>query len=100
MDGLVEELLEGARAEMAVVAEHGGAVEAVDYTLTPLRDPDFNRVQGERIRTLVATRMREMPPADFVEMMRTAMKEDEWLLFLHGAVLGFGAGLLHLLIFG
>ena len=29
MDGLVAELLEGARAEMAVVAEHGGAVEAV-----------------------------------------------------------------------
>ena len=28
------------------------------------------------------------------------MKEDEWLLFLHGAVLGFGAGLLHLAIFG
>jgi ethylmalonyl-CoA mutase len=31
MDGLVEELTEGARAEMAVVEEHGGAVEAVPY---------------------------------------------------------------------
>ena len=31
MDGLVDELLEGARAEMAVVDEHGGAVEAVAY---------------------------------------------------------------------
>src|SRR6201998_4771887 len=31
MEGLVEELLDGARAEMAVVAEHGGAVEAVPY---------------------------------------------------------------------
>ena len=30
MDGLVAELLPGAREEMAVVAEHGGAVEAVD----------------------------------------------------------------------
>ena len=29
MDGLVAELLDGARAEIAVVAEHGGAVEAV-----------------------------------------------------------------------
>src|ERR687885_1506883 len=28
MDGLVQELIEGARAEMAVVEEHGGAVEA------------------------------------------------------------------------
>ena len=31
MEGLVEELTEGARAEMAVVEEHGGAVEAVPY---------------------------------------------------------------------
>src|SRR3989442_11203997 len=35
MDGLVGELLEGARAEMAVVAEHGGAVEAVAYIKGP-----------------------------------------------------------------
>ena len=45
-------------------------------------------------------RMRTMAPSDFVEMLRSAMKEDEWLLFLHGAVLGFGAGLIHLAIFG
>jgi (2R)-ethylmalonyl-CoA mutase len=31
MDGLVAELVDGARAEMERVAEHGGAVEAVDY---------------------------------------------------------------------
>ena len=31
MEGLVEELLEGSRAEMARVSEHGGAVEAVPY---------------------------------------------------------------------
>jgi (2R)-ethylmalonyl-CoA mutase len=31
MEGLVSELVEGARAEMARVAELGGAVEAVDY---------------------------------------------------------------------
>jgi len=37
---------------------------------------------------------------DFSDMLRTVMREDEWLLYLHGAVLGFGAGLLHLLIFG
>ena len=38
--------------------------------------------------------------ADFSEMLRSGMREDEWLLLLHGAVLGFGAGCLHLLIFG
>jgi (2R)-ethylmalonyl-CoA mutase len=31
MDGLVGELIDGAREEMGRVAEHGGAVEAVDY---------------------------------------------------------------------
>ncbi len=41
-----------------------------------------------------------MAPPEFSEMLRTAMREDEWLLYLHGAVLGFGAGLLHLAIFG
>jgi uncharacterized membrane protein YheB (UPF0754 family) len=76
------------------------AAEAVDYTITPMQDPEFNRRQSERIRTLVAARMKEMSPHDFTEMLRTVMKEDEWLLYLHGAVLGFGAGLVHLAIFG
>jgi uncharacterized membrane protein YheB (UPF0754 family) len=76
------------------------AVEAVDYTMTPLADPQFNRHQSEAVRELVAGRMREMPASDFAELLRSAMREDEWLLLLHGAVLGFGAGLLHLLIFG
>jgi len=76
------------------------ATEAVEYTMTPLSDPDFNRQQSDSVRRLVAERMREMPPADFSEMLRTAMREDEWLLYLHGAVLGLGGGLIHLAIFG
>jgi (2R)-ethylmalonyl-CoA mutase len=44
MDGLVEELVEGARAEMAVVAEHGGAVEAVPYMKTQLVESHRERV--------------------------------------------------------
>jgi len=76
------------------------AVEAIDSTLTPLADPDFNARQSEEIRKLIAGRMREMSPTDFSEMLRTVIKEDEWLLYLHGAVLGFGAGLVHLAIFG
>jgi uncharacterized membrane protein YheB (UPF0754 family) len=76
------------------------ALEAADHTVAPLADPEFNRAQSDGIRAFVASRMREMEPADFSEMLRTAMREDEWLLYLHGAVLGFGAGLLHLAIFG
>ena len=76
------------------------ASEAVEYTMTPFADEEFNRRQSGRVRELVAARMREMAPEDFSEMLRTAMREDEWLLYLHGAVLGFGAGLVHLLVFG
>ena len=53
MDGLVEELLEGARAEMAIVAEHGGAVEAVPYMKAALVDSHRERIHrietGEQI---------------------------------------------------
>jgi (2R)-ethylmalonyl-CoA mutase len=45
MDGLVAELLEGARAEMAVVAEHGGAIEAVPYMKGALVDSHRERIQ-------------------------------------------------------
>jgi len=45
MDGLVEELLEGAREEMHRVAELGGAVEAVDYMKAALVESHRQRWQ-------------------------------------------------------
>jgi len=76
------------------------ATEAVDHTMTSFGDPEFSRHQAARIQDLFAERMRELPNPDFVELLRSAIKEDEWMLYAHGAVLGFGAGLLHLAIFG
>src|SRR5271167_2588397 len=53
MEGLVAEMLEGARAEMAVVAEHGGAVEAVPYMKSALVDSHRERIRriesGEQV---------------------------------------------------
>jgi (2R)-ethylmalonyl-CoA mutase len=53
MDGLVAQLLEEARAEMAVVAEHGGAVEAVPYMKAALVDSHRERLRriesGEQV---------------------------------------------------
>ncbi len=46
MDGLVAELLAGARAEMAVVAEHGGAVAGVDYMKAALVDSHRERIRA------------------------------------------------------
>jgi (2R)-ethylmalonyl-CoA mutase len=44
MDGLVGEMVDGARTEMAVVAEHGGAVAAVNYMKTQLVESHRARV--------------------------------------------------------
>jgi len=45
MDALVAELADGARAEMAIVEEHGGAVEAVPYMKAALVDSHRERVR-------------------------------------------------------
>ncbi len=53
MDGLVAELLEKSRAEMAVVSEHGGAVQAVPYMKGALVESHRERIRrieaGEQI---------------------------------------------------
>jgi ethylmalonyl-CoA mutase len=53
MDALVAKLIEGARAEIAVVAERGGAVEAVPYMKAALVDSHRERIRriesGEQI---------------------------------------------------
>jgi uncharacterized membrane protein YheB (UPF0754 family) len=79
---------------------HAVAAVAVERTAEPLRDAAFSRQQSERIRTMVAERTKELPPRDFVEMMRSATREDEWMLYAHGAVMGLVGGLLHLWLFG
>ena len=78
----------------------GVATEGMEYAITPMKDEEFGRKQSSEIRDLITDRMREMSSTDFADMLRSAMREDEWLLLLHGAVLGFGAGVLHLAIFG
>ncbi|MFA6576621.1 MAG: hypothetical protein WCS84_14455, partial [Nocardioides sp.] len=76
------------------------ASEAVGHTMTPFKDPVFSARQAEKIRVLVARRTKELSPRDFVEMMRAAIREDEWMLYAHGAIMGLGGGFLHLWIFG
>jgi uncharacterized membrane protein YheB (UPF0754 family) len=76
------------------------ASEPVEQLMAPLSDPEFSRTQSATMRKLIADRMREMAPTDFGDMLRTATREDEWLLLAHGAVLGLAGGLVHLAIFG
>lgn len=76
------------------------AAEPIESMMMPLGDPKFSRTQSETMRDLIAERMQAMAPEDFGEMLRTATREDEWLLLLHGAVLGLAGGFLHLGLFG
>jgi len=77
----------------------GIAFEAVDRTITPFRDPEFSKKQSDKIKSLIAQRTKEMSPQNFVEMLRSAIQEDEWMLYAHGAIMGFAGGVIHLLIF-
>src|SRR5688500_8400023 len=66
MDGLVAELLQGAREEMARVREHGGAVEAVPYMKASLVDSHRDRIgrieRGEQVMVGV-NRFEETEPS-------------------------------------
>jgi uncharacterized membrane protein YheB (UPF0754 family) len=73
---------------------------SIEAIVEPLADPEFSASQAAAMRKLITERMREMKARDFAEMLHTATREDEWLLLLHGAVLGFAGGLIHLAIFG
>ncbi|MEV0030496.1 hypothetical protein [Nocardia sp. NPDC050793] len=74
--------------------------EAMSIAPIAFADPDFNLQQGKQINDYIAKQMSALQPPDFVEMLRSAIKQDEWLLFVHGGALGLLAGYAHILIFG
>jgi len=76
------------------------AVESTEFSATPLHDPGFNKRQAVNISRFINNALRGLTPPEFCDLMRSAIKEDEWLLFLHGGVLGLVAGCIHLAIFG
>jgi uncharacterized membrane protein YheB (UPF0754 family) len=76
------------------------ASEAADFAPIAFTDAEFNKQQSKKIYSFIAAQMKKMGPDEFVEMLRSAIKQDEWLLFLHGGALGLFAGFVHLAIFG
>jgi uncharacterized membrane protein YheB (UPF0754 family) len=76
------------------------APEALHLATGVLADRRFVTRQAGRIRTFCQTQMRELSLEEFVDLLRSATRQDEWLLFVHGAVLGSVGGLIHLAIFG
>jgi uncharacterized membrane protein YheB (UPF0754 family) len=76
------------------------ATEASAFAPIAFNDAAFSRRQSVKIYQYISGQMRQMSSSDFVEMLRSAIKQDEWLLFFHGGALGLFAGFLHLAIFG
>jgi (2R)-ethylmalonyl-CoA mutase len=72
MDGLVDELTEGARAEMAVVAEQGGAVEAVPYMKTQLVES-----HRERVRRIEAGELKVVGQNSYTEAEPSPLQDGE-----------------------
>ena len=75
-----------------------------DRTRKMIRDsirPEVDRavgIAGPAIRRLITDRIGNLPPVDFVGLLRPAFVEDEWMLILLGAVLGFVAGWIQLAV--
>jgi len=74
------------------------ADETIDYAFEPLADEEFNLERSEAVEALIVERMKQLPPEDYCLMLRSAFKEDEWLLISIGGVLGFVAGWIQLLV--
>ena len=72
MDGLVEELTESATEEMAIVAEQGGAVEAVPYMKTQL--VESNR---ERVRRIEAGELKVVGQNAYTEAEPSPLQDGE-----------------------
>jgi (2R)-ethylmalonyl-CoA mutase len=72
MDGLVDELTEGARTEMAVVAERGGAVEAVPYMKTQLVES-----HRERVRRIEAGELKVIGQNVYTEAEPSPLQDGE-----------------------
>ena len=70
MEGLVAELVEGAKAEMAIVEEHGGAVDAVPYMKSSLVDSHRERIRRIEAGELIVVghnKYRETAPSPLAE---------------------------------
>jgi ethylmalonyl-CoA mutase len=72
MEGLVEELIEGAREEMAAVAERGGAVEAVPYMKTQMVES-----HRERVRRIEAGELKVVGQNVYTEAEPSPLQDGE-----------------------
>jgi uncharacterized membrane protein YheB (UPF0754 family) len=74
------------------------ATEPIEHGYEALKNPEFNLERSKRMKELIVKEMKDLPPEEYVKMLRPAFEEDEWLLIAVGAVLGFVAGWIQLVV--
>lgn len=71
--------------------------KSIDATMEPINKPELNADRASKIVGLFRTRIQELTPAEFENLLRPAFKEDELTLIILGAVTGALAGFIHLI---
>ncbi len=67
--------------------------KSVEVSTDPFDDWHFNKERARIVERLLRQRMEELPSEQFQDLLRPCFQEDELLLILVGAALGFLAGL-------
>ena len=79
----------------------GGSTGAAVSVVPKLMDDlEFSERQAVKIDDFCTTKLRELPPEEFMEMLYSAVEQDAWLLYAHGGLLGLVVGVVHLIVFG
>ena len=72
--------------------------ETINMSYEALQDEEFNEVQSVALSTHIEIQMRKLDNEEYERLLRPAFEEDEMKLILLGTALGFGAGLLQLIV--
>jgi uncharacterized membrane protein YheB (UPF0754 family) len=72
--------------------------KAMIMSLQPMEDPAFNRDRAGVIEKIFSDRMKLMTSQEFQDLLRPAFEEDEWIVIVMGAVMGFVAGWIQLIV--
>lgn len=77
-----------------------GLKSALDLAPVVLDDAEFVKTQAAKVEQFASKKLQELPPAEFMDLIYSAIEQDAWLLYVHGGLLGVIVGAAHIAIFG
>src|SRR5690606_41877588 len=78
----------------------GAAGAAVGLAPTLVEDAEFTEQQAKKIDEFAARKLKQLTPGEFMELFYASVERDDWMLYVHGGLLGVVVGGVHLLLFG